>query len=106
MARKKYRRRRRSGSKGYQRLMKKNAKCPGTVRRECKVLPTRRNRRTGRINKGGQVCRVIAGRYRSKFTSAGAALRSAIKLRTRLQKKGCAVGAGGVALGRYRRRRR
>lgn len=97
------RRRRRSG---YQRLLKKKAKCPGSVRRVCKVIPTKRNRRTGRINKGGQMCRVVAGTYKSKWTSAGSALRSAIKLRTRLQKKGCAVGAGGVHLSRYRRRRR
>jgi hypothetical protein len=98
--------RRKKRRSGYQRLMKKSAKCPGTVRRICKLVPSKRNRRTGRINKGGQMCRVKAGRYTSKWTSAGQALRSAIKLRTRLQKKGCAIGAGGVSLGRYRRRRR
>lgn len=109
MARRRARRTRRSrrgGSRSYQRLLKKNAKCVSSVKRVCKVVPTKRNRRTGRINKGGQVCRVVAGSYKSKWTSAGAALRSAVKLRTRLQKKGCAISTSGVALGRYRRRRR
>lgn len=88
-------RKRRRRSSGYQRLVKKGTKCVGTVRRECKVT-----------KKGGQRCRVVAGRYKSKYYPAGQALRSAIKLRARLQKKGCAVGSGGMSLGRYRRRRR
>lgn len=87
MARKKYRRRRRSG---YQRVVKKGTKCPTSVRRECKVT-----------KKGGQRCRVIAGSYKSGYTTAGQALRSSIKLRERLKKKGCTVST--PMLGRYRR---
>lgn len=96
MARKKYRRsrRRRGGSSSYRRLVKSGSKCPGTVRRECKVT-----------KKGGQRCRVVAGRYKSKFYPAGQALRSMLKLKTRLGKKGCATGLQ-TSMGRYRRRRR
>jgi hypothetical protein len=88
------RRKRRTKRSGYQRLVKKGAKCPGTVKRECKIT-----------KKGGQRCRVVAGRYKSKFYPAGQALRSMLKLKTRLGKKGCATGLS-TSLGRYRRRRR
>lgn len=88
------RRSRRGGSASYRRLIKKGSKCVGTVRRECKVT-----------KKGGQRCRVVAGKYKSKFYPAGQALRSMLKLKTRLSKKGCATGLQ-TSMGRYRRRRR
>lgn len=77
-----------------QRLFKKRAKCPSSIRRVCKTT------------KKGQVCQVVAGSFRSKFYSAGVSQRRALNLKARLAKaKGCQPGLS-TSLGGYRRRRR
>lgn len=83
--------RRRSNS---QRLFKKRARCPSSIRRTCKT--TRK----------GQVCQVVAGSYRSKWYSAGVSQRRALNLKARLSKsKGCSPSLN-TSLGRYKSRRR
>ncbi len=60
------------------RLFKKRAKCPSSIKRVCKTT------------KKGQLCRVTAGSYKSKWFSAGVSQRRAINLKARLAKsKGC-----------------
>ncbi len=75
MARRKAKRSRASNSA---RLFKKRAKCPASIRRTCKTT------------KKGQLCRVVAGSYKSKWFSAGVSQRRALNLKARLAKtKGC-----------------
>ncbi len=73
-------------------LFRKRAKCPASIKRECKT------------GKGGQTCRVTAGSCKGRWQSAGAAQRTALNLKARLAKaKGCSPGFA-TKLGRYGRR--
>lgn len=77
-----------------QRLFKKRARCPASIRRVCKTT------------KKGQICQVVAGSFRSKPYSAGVSQRRALNLKARLAKaKGCSPSLS-TSLGGYRRRRR
>lgn len=70
--------RKRTRASNSARLFKKRAKCPASIRRTCKTT------------KKGQVCRVVAGSYKSKWFSAGVSQRRALNLKARLAKaKGC-----------------
>jgi len=78
----------------YRTMISKRAKCPASIKRVCKTT-----------KRGGQQCKISAGRWTSKYMPAGVAQRKAINLKARLSKKGCSPGFA-TKLAGYRRKSR